>query len=752
MYDAFISYSHAKDKPIAAALQSAIQTLGKPWWKVRSARVFRDDTSLSASPSLWPSIQMALEQSTWLILIASPDSAKSNWVQREVEFWLSAKGADTLLVALTEGNLIWDENRSTFFHASRTTPLPPILDGAFSTEPLWIDLRSHRSETPISFKSDKHLLAKCAHLAAPVRGIARDELLSEELTQQRRNLLWARGAATSLAALAATAIAMSVVATRSQKLAENQRDRAQRVLDQVIASSNQRVTVLRNQIVRESQSARVTTPVEKMEDEVRYKRATEGIAKANDLIENESVGPAERLLNEVLALLEAPPTGDKDIIPWKVARMNAYDLIATCEMRKMSDERANAALLQALAIGEKLAAEHPAQLSVAIALARVLRAQGDLQRKKKNFDLARSLYLKAKTTIEPALSGMVQEVAVLELAALQIREASALLESHRFADSDSLLESAIMSLQRPAETATPSLQREIELALAFYLMHLRLLQKGDPSTAAIWLLKDIELTQRRAGSASSTFRDQHALLVSYDALGRLKRSLHDLTSAAEAFRAAVRAADTLPLTGRVEWQRDRAAALEELGSTLLQLKQPGEALLAIRKSLSVRETLAATSAASAYWQRELENAYRRARTILIENDRNDEALETAEQELFAISLTADTDQAKVIRVGRALGTLCWTALLARSVKRADWACNEAYALVPELAFVRLNLAHTLLLTGKDNEARSLYAAIYRDTRQEKSKWRQSIVDDFAALSKKGLRTPLFEEILSSLVD
>jgi hypothetical protein len=28
LYDAFISYSHAKDKPIAAALQSAIQKLG----------------------------------------------------------------------------------------------------------------------------------------------------------------------------------------------------------------------------------------------------------------------------------------------------------------------------------------------------------------------------------------------------------------------------------------------------------------------------------------------------------------------------------------------------------------------------------------------------------------------------------------------------------------------------------------------------------------------------------------------------
>jgi hypothetical protein len=52
LYDAFISYSHAKDKPIAAALQSVVQKLGKPWYRRRALRVFRDDTSLSGTPSL----------------------------------------------------------------------------------------------------------------------------------------------------------------------------------------------------------------------------------------------------------------------------------------------------------------------------------------------------------------------------------------------------------------------------------------------------------------------------------------------------------------------------------------------------------------------------------------------------------------------------------------------------------------------------------------------------------------------------
>ena len=59
-YDAFISYSHAKDRRIATALQSAVQKLGKPWYRRRALRVFRDDTSLSATPHLWPSIEQAL--------------------------------------------------------------------------------------------------------------------------------------------------------------------------------------------------------------------------------------------------------------------------------------------------------------------------------------------------------------------------------------------------------------------------------------------------------------------------------------------------------------------------------------------------------------------------------------------------------------------------------------------------------------------------------------------------------------------
>jgi hypothetical protein len=89
-YDAFISYSHKRDVSIASRLQSQMERLGKPWYRLRALRIFRDDTSLSASPSLEPSLLVALGQTRYLVLLASPEAAASKWVQDEVEFRLTA--------------------------------------------------------------------------------------------------------------------------------------------------------------------------------------------------------------------------------------------------------------------------------------------------------------------------------------------------------------------------------------------------------------------------------------------------------------------------------------------------------------------------------------------------------------------------------------------------------------------------------------------------------------------------------------
>ena len=124
MYNAFISYSHAGDDKLALALQIALERFAKPWYKVRNLNIFRDEASLSASPHLWTNIQSALQQSEYLIYMASPTSAASVWVNKEVEYWLEHKSIDNVLIALTDGEMKWDDENKNFLNPNNNS-LPP---------------------------------------------------------------------------------------------------------------------------------------------------------------------------------------------------------------------------------------------------------------------------------------------------------------------------------------------------------------------------------------------------------------------------------------------------------------------------------------------------------------------------------------------------------------------------------------------------------------------------------------------------
>jgi len=144
--------------------------------------VFRDDTSLSATPHLWPSIEQALGQSRFLILLASPEAAASRWVGQEIAYWLDHNSVDTVLIALTDGALNWDEATADF-RWSEATPLPRVLKNRFRDEPRWIDLRPYRDG---SAAKGAKFMGLSADFAAAIRGIPKEDLLSEEVRQQRR--------------------------------------------------------------------------------------------------------------------------------------------------------------------------------------------------------------------------------------------------------------------------------------------------------------------------------------------------------------------------------------------------------------------------------------------------------------------------------------------------------------------------------------------------------------------------------------
>jgi tetratricopeptide (TPR) repeat protein len=238
LYDAFISYSHAKDKPIAAALQSAIQKLGKPWYRRRALRLFRDDTSLSATPHLWPTIEQALGQSRHFLLLASPEAAASKWVNREVAHWLENNSIDTLLIGLTDGELAWDDSAGDF-SALENMPLPPGLAKRFPSEPKWVDLRPYREGAEhTASKRDAKFTELAADFAAAIRGMPKEDLLSQEVRQQRRALTLAWSAAASLLILAVAATTAGIFAYRAQQEAIVQRNRAEETLAAATQTAN----------------------------------------------------------------------------------------------------------------------------------------------------------------------------------------------------------------------------------------------------------------------------------------------------------------------------------------------------------------------------------------------------------------------------------------------------------------------------------------------------------------------------------
>jgi len=187
-------------------------------------RVVRDDTSLSATPQLWPSIEQALGQSRYLILLASPEAAASRWVGQEIAYWLNHNSTDTLLIALIEGELDWDETTSDF-RWSETTPLPTVLKNRFSAEPRWIDLRPYRGG---GIPKGAEFMGLGADFAAAVRGIPKEDLLSQEVRQQRRAMTLALTAVTALVALLMVAFWQWQVAETQRGVAEAQTKEAQR--------------------------------------------------------------------------------------------------------------------------------------------------------------------------------------------------------------------------------------------------------------------------------------------------------------------------------------------------------------------------------------------------------------------------------------------------------------------------------------------------------------------------------------------
>lgn len=190
-YKAFLSYSHT-DERWAKWLHRALENYriprgvqGVSATDRRIAPVFRDREELAAAATLSSSIRDALSRSENLVVLCSPDAARSEWVNEEIRQFRQGESSDRVFCIVVEGDAAKVGVGSVF--------PPALFDGVAQRdqEPLAAD--------PRPWADGKRLALQ--KLVAAMLGVGLDELRRRDHQRRRIRLAFGGCAATALLVL-----------------------------------------------------------------------------------------------------------------------------------------------------------------------------------------------------------------------------------------------------------------------------------------------------------------------------------------------------------------------------------------------------------------------------------------------------------------------------------------------------------------------------------------------------------------------
>jgi cell division protein FtsB len=203
---AFISYARG-DEPSAAWLHRRLERYRIPKDLLvdpieeglridRLAPVFRDREELAASPDLGTSLKVALDASAFLILICSPSSARSQWVNAEASYFLERGRSNKIVYLVVDGEPLAGPRGFN----PEIECLPPAIAAAVAAghlaQPLWADVRRHQGGRRRAF----------AKVVASLIGAGVDIVFQREKRRTRRMI----GSILAGAALTAAVFAVTI--------------------------------------------------------------------------------------------------------------------------------------------------------------------------------------------------------------------------------------------------------------------------------------------------------------------------------------------------------------------------------------------------------------------------------------------------------------------------------------------------------------------------------------------------------------
>lgn len=227
-YKAFISYSWA-DAAWGKWAHHALETYRTPAALVgkegalgqvpaRLHPIFKDREEEAAGASIGAAVESALEHSEFLVVICSPNSARSKWVDREIAFFKTRRDPAKVLALIVDGEP-GDAEHECFPRAlthavgEDMTVGEPLADA-----PLAADAR-------ITGDGKRRARLK---LAAAMLGVGLDELVNRD---DRRRAIRTRIVVAASVTLALVMSALTLVAVRARNEAERQRAEADGLIE-----------------------------------------------------------------------------------------------------------------------------------------------------------------------------------------------------------------------------------------------------------------------------------------------------------------------------------------------------------------------------------------------------------------------------------------------------------------------------------------------------------------------------------------
>ena len=234
-FKAFISYRHADlDSFVAEDLHKQLENFKVPRFAKEELRekygekqrIFRDREELPVSDNLTDAITEALQESEYLVVVCTPRTPESQWVEKEIETFIGIRGRENVLAVLAEG-----EPDESFPEAIRiATREVKNSDGTtaiekYAVEPLAADIRGKDKRA-----IHKKLKSEILRLEAPMLGCGFDDLKQRHKEQKMKRTV-AIMAGVAVVCMAFGSVAASQAALiKSKSVALEEKNRQNSIL------------------------------------------------------------------------------------------------------------------------------------------------------------------------------------------------------------------------------------------------------------------------------------------------------------------------------------------------------------------------------------------------------------------------------------------------------------------------------------------------------------------------------------------